>query len=270
MWEPRPGQHVRYGELKSLEAPVSPVWGLCQWSSRFRLDPASAISTAGMLICSNEAKRVVVRARHGELTLAVNSAVEYGSQARTAAAPWVHLLAEQDFRTPAGLAEIRNARLHVEARLLYATNLHRGDYSPDRHAAQFQLFFVVQNRNRQSPGFGDYLWFGVPLFDNRRRFPPEFKARDFGGTARFIFTPDGETFAKRSLHEGRWVTVERDLLPLLREALDTAWTRGFLPASRDLGDYSLTGMNLGWELPGTFNVALQIRRLSLRVASPRP
>jgi hypothetical protein len=256
---------VRAGELKPPRSTAAPVWGLCQWSSRFPLDASFARTSAGALVCSNDAKGVVVRPRRGELTLAVNSAVEYGPQARAAADPWVHLLAEQDFAAPAGLGDLRAARLHVEARLLRATNRHRGDYSPDRHAAQFQIFFIVQNRNRASPGFGDYLWFGVPLYDSRHRFPEEFKARDFGGTGRFIFTPGGRAFTDRSTHDGRWVTIEKDLLPLLREALETAWARGFLPASRAIGDYALTGMNLGWEVPGTFEVALQIRRLSLRV-----
>lgn len=270
LWEPKPGQHVRYGELKYTRSDAKPLWGLCQWSSRLPLDPALAKSSASALVCSNLAKAVALRSRRGELTLAVNSAVEYGPRARTAADPWVHLLAEQEFAAPACLGDICNARLRVEARLLHATNLHRGDYSPDRHAAQFQIFFIVQNRNRQSPGFRDYLWFGVPLYDDRHRFPQEFKARDFGGTAKFIFTAGGKTFAERSTHDGQWVTVDKDLLPFLREALATAWARGFLAGSREIGDYCLTGMNLGWEVPGTFDVAMEIRRLSLQLVSVRP
>jgi hypothetical protein len=152
----------------------------------------------------------------------------------------------------------------VEARLTRSRNLHQGDYSPDTHAAQFQIFFTVQNRNRRSPGFGDLVWFGVPIYDNRDRFPKAFKARDFGGTAKFIFTPDGKTFTSQSAHDGAWVVIDKDLLPLMRDALATAWKRGFLKGSSDLSDYSIGGMNMGWELPGTFDVEMDIRRLSLR------
>ena len=79
----------------------------------------------------------------------------------------------------------------------------------------------------------------------------------------FIFTPGGEVFTNASTHDRNWVTVDKDLRPLLGEAMETAWANGFLGASRDLADYCLTGMNLGWEVPGLFDVAMQVRGLSL-------
>ena len=110
------------------------------------------------------------------------------------------------------------------------------------------------------------LWFGVLIYDNRDRFPKAFKEQDFGGTAKFIFSPIGRTFTSKSAHDGKWMTIDKDLLPLMREALDTAWSRGFLKDSKQLSDYSIAAMNMGWELPGTFDVAMQIRHLSLTVS----
>lgn len=272
LWEPKPGQHVRYGELKGLETDGKPIWGLSQWSSRFPLDQKTATASRGTIACSNSAKAVILgttRSKAADLVFAANSAMEYGPKARGAGDPWVHLLAEQEFEPPAPLTGLSAAKLHVEARLFRSRNLHQGDYSPDVHAAQFQIFFTVQNRNRQSPGYGDLLWFGIPIYDNRDRFPKEFKAQDFGGTAKFIFTPGGKTFTSKSTHDGGWITIEKDLLPLLREALETAWARGFLKESKDYNDYHIGGMNLGWELPGTFDVSMQIRKLSLKL-QPKP
>ena len=51
--------------------------------------------------------------------------------------------------------------------------------------------------------------------------------------------------------------------------MNTAWARGFLPASHDLSDYRVGGMNLGWEVPGVLNVQMQLRDLSLK-AFPKP
>lgn len=266
LWEPKPGRHVRYGLLPGAISNAAPVWGLSQWSSRFPLNPALAVRSGDGLICSNGAKVVAWSGTNG-LTLAVNSRVEYGPVARAAADPWTHLLVEQEFTPPAPLADLASARLHVEARLRYATNLHEGDYSADRHAAQFQIFFTVQNRARGSAAHGDLLWFGVPLYDNRARFPREYKARDFGGTGKFIFTPGGETFAPRSAHDGEWVVIDTDLLPRMREALEVAWARGFLGGSRRLEDYHIGGMNMGWEVPGSFAVEMQVRALSLKVTT---
>jgi len=39
-----------------------------------------------------------------------------------------------------------------------------------------------------------------------------------------------------------------------------------LKESQALTDYRIAGMNIGWELPGTFDVDLEIRRLSLRAS----
>lgn len=270
LWEPKPGQHVRYGELNGFDAKTKPVWGLSQWSSKLPLEAAALTrSTDGALVCSNSAKSIVLGPNgttKADFSMAVNTGAEYGATARKSGEPWVHLLVEQEFDPPAPLKSISAAKLHVEARLLRSRNLHRNDYTTGLHAAQFQIFFTVQNRNRESPGHGDLLWFGIPIYDNRHRFVPEFKAQDFGGTAKFIFTPEGKTFTSASAHDGGWVVIERDLLPLMREALETAWARGFLKDSKQFEDYSIGGMNMGWELPGTFDVEMQVRNLSLKLA----
>lgn len=270
--EPKPGNHVRYGELTPTRSKLKPAWGLLQWSSQFPLDPMTAVTTNAAVVCSNSAKAIRFGQTSGadaDLRLSLNTEVEYGAHARKAGDPWVHLLVEQQFESSPALDELTSARLHVEARLAHSQNLHHGDYSPDLHAAQFQIFFTVQNLNRQSPGYGDMLWFGIPIYDNRDRFPKAFKAQDFGGTAKFIYTPDGKTFSSNSAHDGKWITIHKDLLPLMREALQTAWAGGFLKDSRDLGDYHIGGMNMGWELPGTFDVQMQVRRLSMKLRSTK-
>ena len=55
----------------------------------------------------------------------------------------------------------------------------------------------------------------------------------------------------------------------MREALDLAWSRGFLTESKNPADYRVASVNLGWEVPGTFAVEIQVRNLSLR-AVPNP
>ena len=269
LWQPKPGQHVRYGELKGTGANLPLVWGLSQWSSRFPLDPTTLRTTGdGALVCTNRAKGVRFAgssAPGSGLVLGVNAAEEYGPQARRAGTPWVHLLVEQEFEPTAPLSELAAANFRVEARLTRSRNLHQGDYAPGVHAAQFQIFFTVQNRNRTSAGYGDLLWFGVPIYDNRDRFPKTFQAQDFGGTAKFIFTPGGTNYTAHSAHDGAWMVLERDLLPLMREALETAWARGFLKGSKAVENYHIGGMNLGWELPGTFDVEMAVRHLSLRL-----
>ncbi len=268
--QPAPGKRVTYGIVHGSETKADPVWDLVQWSSKHPLAIAAPEKLAdGSLRYSNVAKTVTLGAvgsDMGDLGMAVRASAEYGSLARKSGEPWVHLLVEQNIANPPSLADLSAARLHVEARLIASEKRPMPDYSPGLHAAQFQIFFSVQNLNRQSPGYGKYLWFGIPIYDDRNRVVPTHKARDTGGTNMFIYTPAGDVFSPKSTHERKWITIDTDLLPLMREGLENAWLENFLKESQSLADYRIAAMNIGWEVPGTFDVDLAIRRLSLRAS----
>ncbi len=270
--EPTPGRRVAYGRLPGLAPDAKPAWDLDQWSSRFPLAAPEIPVQAkpGPRRSTNPGKAVGVSLGlagpdTADLSLAVDAITEYRSRARRSAEPWVHLLVEQTFADPPALDRVSSARLRLGARLARSEFLRTDDYSPGLHAAQFQMFLMIQNRNRASDGFGKLVWFGIPLYDDRARFPKEHKHQDTGGTSMFIFSPGGEVYSEHSAHDRGWIQVDKDLRPLFLEALETAWNRGFLRESRNLADYRVTGMNLGWEVPGLFNVEMEVRDLSLRV-----
>ena len=269
--DPTPGRRVVDGRLAPTGREIEPVWDLAQWSSRFPLGPGPAAeSEHGAARWANAAKTVTLGGdgtNRADLSLAVHASREYAAGARKSGEPWVHLLVQQNFTNPPSRDEIATARLRLEVRLV-KSRLHRTpDYTPELHAAQYQMFLTLQNSNRRSQGFGRFVWFGIPLYDDRARIPPEHKQRDTAGSDMFIYTPAGDLFSPRSAHDGEWIQVDCDLRPLLIEALETAWRRGFLDESRDLADYRLTGMNLGWEVPGVFDVEMGVRGLSLVVTS---
>ncbi len=270
--KPQPGQRSVYGHLTLAGATAQPVWDLCQWSSKIPLAPGPAVRSADERLCwTNVAKCVCVGPAGGtgaELALRVNAGVEYGERARqTAGDPWVHLLVQQGIEQPPALVDLAACPFHVEARLTHSQLVRRQDYDPGLHAAQYIIYLTVANRNRASPGFGQYYWFGIPLYDNRERIVPLYQAQDFGDTKMFINTVSSAVFTKASTHDGQWVTYDRDLLPLLREGLKAGWQRGYMAGSRNEGDYRLTAIVVGWEVPGIFDVELQIRRLSLRAVA---
>ena len=220
--EPKPGKQVPYGTLRGWAKDADPVWKLAQWSSRFPLKAAEPeILQDGALCYRNEARSVVLGAPgtpRADISLRVNTQPEYGNHVRQKGEPWVHLLLEQPLDKPPVISELEAVNLHLEARLLESKKFPMPGYSPHLHAAQFQVFLTVQNLNRQSPGYGKYLWFGIPVYDDRQRIPVAHKTKDTGGTDMFIFTAPGETFTTVSTHDGMWVTIEKDLLPLMREA----------------------------------------------------
>ncbi|MEZ6152670.1 MAG: hypothetical protein R3C09_21435 [Pirellulaceae bacterium] len=274
LWEPKTGRHVEYGRIAGVSGTNEPVWGLAQWSSREKLLPDSQSTMAsGALRYANAAKSVTFGrpgTAEADLSLAVNAGVEYGDRVRQRGEPWPHLLVEQRFVNPPVLSELTQAHLHIEARLTASRRLDLPGYSPQHHAAQNLLFFTLKNCNRASAGYGQLLWFGVPLYDDRVRIPNAHRAQDVGkddASGMFIFTVAGKEFTSQSLHDMQWVTIDKELLPFMREGLTTAWQAGFLQDSQDLADYRITSMNLGWEVPGVFDVEMQYRNLSLMVST---
>lgn len=276
LWEPRAGKHVEYGKLAGVAKSSRPVWGLAQWHSREKLMPgAPRTSPSGGLMYANAAKAVTFGPpgagdENADVALAVHGGVEYGDHVRKAGEPWVHLLLEQRFEDPPALSELTEARFRIEARMKTFRKLDMPGYSPTLHAAQNQIFFTVANTNRASPGYGKLLWFGIPLFDDRERIPGGHQAQDTAageGRGMFIYSVPGAELTTRSLHDEAWVAFDEDLLPHMLAGLETAWKAGFLNESRDLADYRVTGMNMGWELPGSFDVESQYRNLSLKVTT---
>ncbi len=274
LWEPKTGRHVEYARIAGVVEALQPVWGLAQWSSREKLpaDAPQPLATGGVRY-ANAAKGVTF-GRPGtadaDIALAVNAGVEYAGHVRQQGEPWVHLLVEQKFARPPALDSLTAAHFHIQARLKSAVQHDMPGYTPALHAAQNQLFLTLKNCNATSAGFGQLLWFGVPLYDDRQRIPKAYQAKDVGkddASGMFIFTVDAGDLTTQSLHDQAWVTIDTDLLPMMRAGLQAAWQAGFLKDSQSLADYCISGMNLGWEVPGAFDVEMQYRDLSLQVTT---
>lgn len=282
VWSPKPGRHVKEGIVRPNDSAAEPVWGLAQWHSRFTLAEAKREQLPGGLVRFSDGAKAVTFFPHGgdaDVSLALTGNTEYDGRAPQPGDPWPHLLAERKLLGHPAVTELGSLRMAVRYRLVRA-DVHRPHgFDARRHTAQFVFYITVQNRNRLSAGFGDYFWFGVPMYDTRYRLPRAHKAVDRGSdrkpaTGKFIFNPSGERYTTQSVHDGDWAAIEKDLLPLIREGLETAWQRGYLQDSRKMADYRLIAMNTGWEVTGPLDVEMQIAGLRLEAvlradASPR-
>jgi len=269
--DPAPGKIVPYGKVAGPIAgppPQEPVWQLAQWASKYPLKAEAPLGlTGGAVRYSNEGKAIVIgspQSGEADFSLAVNGKAEYGPQARKNGEPWVHLLVQQGFAHPPSLDNLAGIDFHIEAKLKQSRLSRTNDYTPTLHAAQFQIFLSIQNLNHRSPGYGKYLWFGIPIYDDRERSPKGAAAKD-KGTGMYIFSTPSAKFTSRSAHDKDWISLNADLLPLVRKGLETAWTNDFLTESKSESDYFVAGMNMGWEVPGVFDVDMQVRNLSIKV-----
>lgn len=53
----------------------------------------------------------------------------------------------------------------------------------------------------------------------------------------------------------------------MKDASQNAWAHGFLTASKKVEDYHLGAMNMGWEVPGPWDVAMQVKDLDLKATA---
>ncbi len=264
------------GDLSPGLASGDPVWQLGQWGSRTSLSDATPTALASGAVLWEDAYGSLTIGPSGsdeaDLILYVNAYEEYGGVYREADATetWPHLLGEQRISPPDNpgpgcppLSEITSLNFSVDARLLFDDRHIGPGYDPDLHAAQYLMYFTVQNLgDPTSPGYGDYLWFGITLYDDRDTMPGLSVSHD-DGTGRLIYNIGLDPLTGESLVDNQWHALSVDFLPHVLLALDEAWSLGYLADSHDLADYRIGGMNLGWEIPGLNAASLQIRDLSL-------
>jgi hypothetical protein len=272
VWNPAPGAHREQGVIRPQAEAGGPAWGVAQWYSRFTLAGTKLEPLESGSARFRDGAKAVTFGRAGspeaDLVMALNAREEYQGKAPEKGDPWPHLLVEQSLREHPRIARAARIPMGIEYKLLRAEPFHVAGWDERRHTAQFLLYITVQNGNRQSPGYADFFWFGVPMYDARYPLPRRHAAKDQSsekkrGTGKFIFNPGGERYATKPAKEGGWVTIDTDLLPLIREGMESAWTAGFLAGSHELGDYQLGGINCGWEVTGPLDVAMQIRGLRL-------
>ena len=251
-----------------------PVWTCGQWNSQSSLTAITpVVLDNGWYQWKDDYKEVRLGpygAEEYDILLGANSVNEWDSTYRQAGEPWPHLLVEERLSPPGAAGPgcpsmdiMDSLHFHVEACLTQDTTIKNEGYDPNIHAAQFLIYFTVQNLNRSSAGYGkEYIWLGIQVYDDRYEHPPEYINKD-DGTQTLIYSLAYDSVATVSTHTHEWVAFDVDLYPYALKALDEAWRQGYLPSSHDLADYKLGGMNMGWELPGMNIVTMEVRHLSL-------
>jgi hypothetical protein len=262
------------GLVQPSTARATPVWRAAQWYSRFNLADATRHTTAeGGERFFDGGKTVTFGAQDtpaADVSLRLNGRVEWNDTAPQTAGSWPHLLVQQTIEGAPVLAEMTALRLRASYRLTQLDIHHLKNQDDARHAAKFSLFITLRNRNRESVGYGDYLWFGVPFYDSRYEIPRRYVARDAGnggkrGTNKFIYNPGGLALSVRKPSLCQWLTLDQDLAGLMKEAMTAAWAAGYLPHSKAFGDYALGAINLGWETSAPIDAEMQVKNLALEL-----
>ena len=241
---------------------IKPAWIMPQWNSQGLLDRVNVDESTIKL--TDDFKSVTLNRKTGAINLTVYASKEYETPRTSPSQPWVHLLLEQSpFLKPIKVSEA--AAIWVEVEFELTKNVAHGRQNPSLHAAQLSWFLYMKNTNSQSKGFRDFLWFGISMFDSRYDFVPDFAAQDFAmPNGSFIYTLGSKRYFDTPIKVGERRTLRRNILGDLREAIETAHTRGFI-TNTTIEDVVLDGTNIGWEVPGTYDAGVTLHKISITV-----
>jgi len=263
---------LEIGRVLVKDESLPSLWRLCQWGSNFSLEGAEPTKRAdGSIVLANEAKEIVLfpGGLSGEgVCLTVRGGVEYGDRLRQKNEQWAHLLVEQSLRD-LSMKDLRALHFSLDFQVIRCVADTDETMDPGLHTAQTSAYWNIHNNNPQSEDYRDMIWFGVPIYDVRYPIPPGHQAVDQGNedsTGKFICTMEGSRFYDSPVEIRQWYTVDCDLVPLLKEALDAAQSRGFL-VKTCAEDLSFGGFNLGWEVPGSYTCSIHFKNLKLEKQS---
>ncbi len=252
----------------------NPIWEIGQWGSRYDLTEGQQTVADKIAFVKDSAKKLQVNRTTNALTFEVLGSLEY-NEMKDSRIMWSHLLIEQSFTdfTTYRLSDFERLEASVDFSVSMAnkgaieTKDPAGAFpAPNTLPAQFLQYFYVQNRNPESPGYGNFLWFGLGFLDTRHESLPLSYLQDYAGgvAGNYIYCLGAETvLGPGAFQLGKTYNVNIDLLPHIQQALLTAQGYGFM-LNTTMEDCTITGMNIGWEVVGAWDVRSEIKNLSLK------
>lgn len=249
-----------------------PNWRIAQWWSKFPIDEKEPVKLReGCAGYRNDGITLILE--NGDysnvLTMHMDTENEYKDYIRKDGDGFPHILATQIFEGLPKIHEMHSLTVSYTVRISACENkMKPKDYIPSKHCAHVVSYFAVKNKNSDKESYGEYFWFGMPVFDSRWDFPKEFRAKDGSddknaqkkGTGMYIYTMCGEKLWSKPIGDGNWHSFEKNVLPLMLEGFSDAKQKGYLKDA-ELKDMELFSYNIGWEIPGTFNAGVQLKNI---------
>ncbi len=263
---------------------LNPIWSLSPWYSKYSigLDHVFTVLEPNRYQYEDTSKKVVIDTDEAMISLRIDASKEYTAP-RTEGQAWPHLLIGQggkgysnssyfDVRKISSMKELRVA---FNTRLTYFIDAMGSTANPNLHGCGFYIYLYIQNLNLNDPDYGNMIWFGLPLFDNRTAWCGEFAAADGGkedASGMFIYQIPQRSFMPASFWSdgapapsgsNPWISVDFNCLSYVQRALTLAKQRGYLP-NTEWEDLYFNGFNIGWEMYGTYDGEIQIRNFEVR------
>ena len=249
---------IKYGESLGTAQ-----WSLAQWWSKYNLKDGKESARSDKYTLEDTSKRISVDMNNYGVELALDASKEFDTYNSSAPSTWPHLLVEQALKQPVMIGNAKSVTAKLNFKVNYAEDL-RNAGGAGLHA-QFAWFIYIVDKNPDSPGYGNFLWFGLNIYAPPSTVAGGYSSQDTaGGLGNYIYSLSADTFMKEMPAVGKTTEVSFDIMPYVSEALTAAQQKGFMPGTT-LTDLAVTGTNIGWEVFDRWNVSITINEIGLLV-----
>ena len=236
-------------------------WNLAQWWSKYNLKDGKETALADKYTLEDESKRISIDMKNYGIELALDASKEFATSNTSAPSQWPHLLVEQSLSEPTMIGNAESVTAKLNFKVNYAEDLRDGK---GLHA-QFAWFIYIVDKNPDSPGYGNFLWFGLNIFCPPSEVAGGYSSQDTaGGLGNYIYSLSADTFMNEMPAVGKTTQIDFDILPYVQNALTAAQEKGFMPGTT-LQDVAITGTNIGWEVFDRWNVSITINDIGIYV-----
>lgn len=251
---------LEYGEMASQTD-----WRIGQWGSNHNLINAVHTVVGNTDEYYDGAKKLVIKNANNGFILDVDGSKDIEGD-RVEGQEWLHFILEvMPFPTQVKMKDINFLEYYLEFKLTKEVN-NLENFNPNLHTALFIWYITLNDLDPESPTYGDYFWFGLPIYDYRHDYSPYFAQQDSGKedrTDKFIVNLAGDTFLNSIVSLNVQQYMQFDAYQSLKDSYDLAVERGFLKNTK-FENMSIASMYIGWELPGNFDVAMDVNAISIK------
>ena len=239
----------------------NPKWNVAQWWSKHNLANGVETITDDYYSLVDKSKTLAIDRTTGAITLGVKGSEEFATYNTTEPTEWPHLLIEQNITGEYWLKNADKMEAVLDFTVTQSENKRGGTAG---FHAQFAWFIYVKDMNPDSPGFGNFLWFGLNIFNSTQIYTTLYQKQDTaGGLGDFIYS-----LGSAQIHPGSRVKVgERkqitvDLEEHIRNALASAQANGFMIGTT-FDDCQIIGNNIGWEVFDRYDVSITLHDIGI-------
>lgn len=212
---------------------------------------------------TDESKQIAVNPDKGALYLELNTSKEY-VRPRKQFEQWCHILLNQGFDRAVRLADVETVDFTMDIEMKKFEDHMDGQADPSLHATQFLMYIVI--KSEAAADASSFFWFGIPFFDNR--YPNGLEengmidAGGAGATSKFIYGMPSADYLPNGVPLNEKQSINIDIKPYIGRALVMARQLGHFTSST-IDDLTFQSMNIGFEIPGTYDCGIEISNFAL-------